>query len=115
MDSKHYYFIVCLVWLNVVGCSAPNHLEFDDAFELSSFLKTHISELPGQWIQFQILTQQGESVPFGLLRFQWIEGGQMSFQTDPNGVLRMEFEKDILDYEVKVSAESKENKIRVTW
>ena len=115
MVSKHSYLIVFLLWLGVMGCSSPNHIEFEEAFELSSFLKTHIRELPGQKVQFQILTLQGESVPFGLLRFQWVEGGRMSFQTDPNGQLRMEFEKDILEYEVMVSAEANKSKVRVTW
>ncbi|MCY3724693.1 MAG: hypothetical protein OXG97_20960 [Candidatus Poribacteria bacterium] len=115
MISKYSYLIVFSVWLGVVGCSAPNHIEFEEAFELGSFLKTHVRELPGQKVQFQILTRQGESVPFGLLKFRWVEGGRMSFQTDPNGVLRMEFEKDILDYEVMVSAEAKKSKVRVIW
>ena len=94
MSPKYYYFIVCFVWISVVGCSTSNHLEFDKAFELSSFLRTHIRELEGHRIQFQILTQQGDPLAFGLLRFQWVEGGRMSFQTDPNGVLDIEFEKD---------------------
>lgn len=115
MSPKSYYLIVCLVWISVVGCSTPNHLEFDEAFELSSFLKTHIRESQERGIQFQILTLQGDPIPFGLLRFQWVEGGRMSFQTDPNGVLDVEFERDILDYEVMVSAESKDAKVRVTW
>lgn len=115
MVSKRCSLILCLVWLGGAGCSSQNHIDFEEAFELSSFLNTHIQELPGQRVQFQILTRQGDSVPFGLLRFQWVEGGRMSFQTDPDGVLRMEFEKDILDYEVIVSAESKGHKVRVTW
>ena len=115
MSVKYYYLIVCFVWLGITGCSTPNHLEFDADFELSSFLSTYVRELPGQRIQFQILTQQGDPVPFGLIRFQWVEGGRMSFQTDPKGVLDMEFEKDIMNYKVMVSAESKENKVRVTW
>lgn len=115
MFLKYYYLIICFVWLSITGCSAPNQLEFDKDFELSSFLSTHVHALPGQRVQFQILTQQGDPVPFGLIRFQWDEGGWMSFQTDPNGVLDMEFEKDILDYKVIVSAESKESKVRVKW
>ena len=120
MVLKHYSLIVCLIWISIAGCSPPNHLEpnhleFDQSFELGSFLKTYIRELPGQTVQFQILTHQGDAVPFGILSLQWIEGGRMSFQTDPHGVLRMEFEKDILDYEVMVSAESEESKVRVTW
>ncbi|MDD9974358.1 MAG: hypothetical protein OXU27_10145 [Candidatus Poribacteria bacterium] len=115
MSPKSYYLIICFVWISVAGCSTPNHREFNEAFELSSFLRTHIHELQGQRIQFQILTQQGNPVSFGLLRFQWVEGGRMSFQTDPNGVLDVEFEKDILDYEVMVSAESEDAKVRVTW
>ena len=115
MPARYYYLIVYLVWINVTGCSAPNHLEFDEAFELSSFLRSHVRELQGQQIQFQILTRQGDPVPFDILRFEWVEGGRISFQTDPNGVLDVAFEKDILDYEVMVSAESKGNKVRVTW
>lgn len=115
MVSKCFYGFICLICLGGVGCFAPNHLEFDEAFELSSFLKTHIGELPGQEVAFQIITQPGDAAPFGILRFQWVEGGQMSFQTDPNGMLRMEFEEDILAYEVMVSAELKDAKVRVTW
>ncbi len=116
MYLKYYCFIGYLVWLIMVGCSPANHIvEFDEAFELRAFLKTHIRELRGQRVQFQIRTRQGDPVPFGLLRFQWVEGGRMSFQTDPNGMLNMEFEKDMLDYEVIVSAESEDSRIRVTW
>ena len=115
MISKCYYLIVFLLCLGWAACSSPNHIEYEREFKLNAFLETHITELPGQDIRFQILTQQGEPVPFGLLRFQWVEGGRMSFQTDPEGKLYMEFEKDILDYEVIVSAESRGNKVRVTW
>lgn len=115
MVSKHYYLIVYLVCFSFAGCSAPNQIEFDKTFELSSFLKNHIRELPGQKVHFQVLTPQGESIPFGLLSFQWVEGGRMSFQTGPEGGLLMEFEKDILEYEVMVSVESKRSKVRVTW
>lgn len=102
----------------MVGCTlsnTPENIEFEDAFELSSFLKTHISKLSGQIVEFQVINDQGGTVPFGLLKFQWVEGGRMSFQTNPSGQLYVEFEKDILDYEVMVSAESKGNKVRVRW
>lgn len=115
MVSKCYYVLICLICLSVAGCSAPNHLEFDEAFELSSFLRTHIRELSGQQVAFQIITERGEAASFGLLRFQWVEGGQMSFQTDPKGILHMEFEEDILAYEVMVSAELRGAKVCVTW
>ena len=115
MISKHYCLIAFLVWFGGVGCSAPNHIEYEEAFELTSFLRTYISELPGKNIRFQILTRQGEPVPFGVLRFQWVEGGEMGFQADPRGWLHIEFEKDILDYKVMVSAETRGTKIRVTW
>ena len=115
MISKHAYLIAFLVWFGGIGCFSADHIEFEDAFELTSFLTTHIRELPGKNIRFQILTRQGEPVPFGVLRFQWVEGGRMSFQADPRGWLHIEFEKDILDYEVMVSAETKGTKIRVTW
>ena len=115
MVSKRYYLIACFVCFSLVGCSTPNHLEFDEAFELSSFLKTHIRELTGQKVEFQILNQHGEAIPFALLKFEWIEGGRISFQTNPNGQLRMEFEADVLEYEIMVSAEVNRSRVRVTW
>ena len=114
-QSVHLTCFVCLTCFLLAGCSTPHHLEFDDAFELSLFLKNYIQKLPGQRIEFQVITQHGESVPFGILCFQWVEGGQMDFQTDPNGVLRMEFEEDILEHEVMVSTKLKASKVRVTW
>ena len=111
-----YIALLLLYVLGSVACSPPeNHTEFSDPFELSAFLKNHIRKLPGQPVQFQILSQKGEPIPYGLLKFQWTEGGRMSFQTDQDGVLSMQFEKDILDHEVMVSPESTEAKLLVTW
>ena len=108
-----FSLLICLVLL---ACSPPeNYTEFTAPFELSAFLKKHIHKLPGQTVQFQILSVQSEPVPYGLLKFQWIEGGRMNFQTDQDGVLSMQFERDILDYEVMVSPESTKAKLRVTW
>lgn len=105
-----------LICLGIIACSSSeNHTEFSVPFELSRFLKSHIHKLPGQPVQFQILSMQGEPVPYGLLKFQWVEGGRMSFQTDQDGVLSMQFERDILDHEVMVSPESTEAKLRVKW
>ena len=104
------------ICLGMIACSpSDNHTEFLIPFELSAFLKNHIHKLPGQPVEFQILSKLGEPVPYGLLRFKWVEGGRMSFQTDRNGILSMQFERDILDYEVMVSPESKGAKLRVTW
>ena len=98
-----------------MACSAPNEKEFSAPFELSSFLENHIQELPGQMVRFQILDAADEPMPYNLLRFEWIEGGRMDFQTDQDGTLSMQFEKDMLENEVRVSAESEGSKIRVTW
>lgn len=118
MILKYYWVVVLLFSVGMVGCtlSTPaESIEFEDAFELSSFLKTHISKLSGQIVEFQVINNRGGTVPFGLLKFQWVEGGRMSFQTNPSGRLYIEFEEDILDYEVMVSPESKDNKVRVRW
>lgn len=111
-----YKFLLLLICLGFIACSpSENHTEYAAPFELSTFLKNHIHQLPGQPVQFQILSRQGEPIPYGLLRFQWTEGGRMSFQTGQDGVLSMQFERDILEYEVIVSPESADAKVRVTW
>ena len=99
----------------LAACSPSNQEEYSAPLELSSFLKDQIQELPGQTIRFQILDISGEPMPYGLLRFEWTEGGRMDFQTDQDGTLRMQFEADMLDHKVMVSAKSKDAKIRVTW
>ena len=106
---------VLLILLFVVACSPSNYKEFSAPFELSSFLKNHIQELPGQTVKFQILDPADEPIPHDLLRFEWVEGGRMSFQTEQNGSLTMQFEADMLENKVMVSTKSKGAKIRVTW
>ncbi len=109
-------FVLISICIAVIACSSSNdYREFSEAFELSAFLKTHIHKLPGQQVEFQILTMQGEPVPYGLLKFQWVDGGRMSFQTDQDGTLSMQFEKDMLENEVMVSPESADAKLRVFW
>lgn len=118
MVLKYCWLVLLLFYVGMVGCTLPSpsdSIEFEDVFELSTFLKTHVPKLSGQVVEFQVINAQGGPVPFGLLKFQWIEGGRMSFQTNPSGQLHVEFEKDILEYEVMVSAESKGNKVRVRW
>lgn len=116
MNRQH-----CKVWqsllilLLLAACSSSNHTEFSAPFELNSFLKTHVQELPGQMVRFQILDTAREPVPYDLLIFEWVEGGRMSFQTDQDGTLSMQFEKNMLDNEVRVSAKSEGAKIKVTW
>lgn len=111
-----FFFLLLFICLGMVACSSSeNYVEFASPFELSAFLKEHIEKLPGQPIQFQILSRQGEPLSYGLLEFQWVEGGRMSFQSDQDGVLNMQFERDILDYEVMVSPESVEAQLRVMW
>lgn len=90
-------------------------MEFSDSFELSWFLKTHVQELPGQMVIFQILDPVREPIPYDLLIFQWVEGGRMSFQTNQDGKLSMQFEKDMLENKVRVSTKSEVATIRVTW
>ena len=108
--------VLISICIAVVACSpSDNHLEFSEAFELSTFLKTHIHKLPGHQVEFQILTMEDNPVPYGLLTFQWVEGGRMSFQTDQDGTLSMQFEKDMLENEVMVSPESADAKLRVFW
>ena len=111
----------CWIWQSLlilvllVGCSPSNHREFLAPFELSSFLKNNIQELPGQMVQFQILDKDNEPIPHDLLSFEWIEGGRMDFQTNQDGTLSMQFEKDMLENAVMVSAKSAGAKVRVTW
>lgn len=102
------------ILIGIVACFSSNHTEFSAPFELSSFLKHHVHELPGQTVRFQILDVGGEPIPHALLRFEWVEGGRMDFQTDPNGNISMQFEKDMLENEVMVSTKSERAKIRVT-
>ena len=118
MILKYCWLVLLLFCVGMVGCTFPGpsgSIEFEDAFELSSFLKTHVPKLSGQVVEFQVINGQGGPVPFGLLKFQWVEGGRMSFQTNPSGQLHVEFENDILEYEVMVSAESKGNKVQIRW
>ena len=113
--KKRYFPITILIFLVIVACSSSNHTEFSGPFELSSFLKNHIQGLPGQMVCFQILDTEGEPIAYDLLKFEWVEGGRMDFQTDQDGTLSMQFEKDMLENEIMVSAKSKGAKIRVTW
>ena len=116
MNLYRCFVLLSLICVGIMACSpSEHHTEFSAPFELSAFLKNHIHGLPGQPVQFQILSRQEEPISYGLLRFQWIEGGRMSFQTDQDGILSIQFEKDILDYEVIVSPESAGAKLRVTW
>lgn len=110
---KIWYSLIILCF--ILSCARSNHKEFPTAFELSSFLKNHIQELPGQSVRFQILGTDGEPIAYDLLRFEWNEGGRMDFQTNQDGILSMQFEKDMLENEVMVSAKSRHAKIRVTW
>ena len=104
-----------LILLFFFACSPSNRIEFLKPFELSLFLKNHIHELPGQTVQFQILGTDGEPISYGLLRLKWVEGGRMDFQTDQDGKLSMQFEEDMLENKVMVSAKSEGAKIRVAW
>ncbi len=107
-----YSFLILFCFL---ACSDSNYTEFSEPFELSSFLKNHIYKLPGHTVQFQILDSDGEPIPYDLLCFEWVEGGRMSFQTDQDGTLSMQFENDMLDNEVIVSTNSERTTIRVVW
>ena len=111
--ARRYLLIFLLILL--AACSHSEQKEFSTPFELSSFLRNQIQELPGQTVRFQILDLNGEPVPHGLLRFDWIEGGRMDFQTDQDGNISMQFEKDMLENEVMVFAKSERGKIKVTW
>ena len=104
-----------LMFFFLFACSSSNRTEFSEPFELDRFLKNHVQEFPGQTVQFQILDTDSEPVSYGLLRLKWVEGGRMDFQTDQDGKLSMQFEKDMLENEVIVSAKSEGAKIRVTW
>ena len=109
------FLISILLVILLVACSPSNQTEFSLPFELSSFLKNHIQELSGRIVRFQILNPRGEPMPYGILRLEWVEGGRMDFQTDQDGTLSMQFEKDMLENEVMVSANSEGAKIKVTW
>ena len=104
-----------LLVILLAACSPTNQTEFSSPFELSSFLKNHIQELPSQMVRFQILDPSGEPVPYDILRFESVEGGRIDFQTDQDGTLSMQFEEDMLENEMRVSAKSKEAKIKLTW
>ena len=104
-----------LILLFFLACSPPNHTEFSEPFELHLFLKNHVRKLPGQTVQFQILDMGGEPISYGLLRLKWVEGGRMDFQTDQDGKLSMQFERNMLENEVMVFAKLDSAKIRVTW
>ncbi len=104
-----------LVLLLFLACSPSEHTEFSAPFELSSFLKNRVQELPGQTVRFQILDLGGAPIPHALLRFEWVEGPRMDFQTDTEGTLSMQFEKDILENVILVSPKSEGTKITVTW
>ena len=118
-NTKGFYKILSLslmIFFALIACSpSENQIEFSAPFELRVFLKNHIHKLPGQPVQFQILSLKDEPIPYGLLKFQWVEGGRMSFQADQDGILNMQFERDILDYEVIVSPEIADAKLRVMW
>ena len=125
LHSKHYRtqinelrLMCCFLMLLVLGmaaCSPSNQTDFSAPFELSSFLKTHVREFPGETVKFQILDKRGEPIAHALLRFEWVEGGRMDFQTDPTGSISMQFEKDMLENEMMVSTKSEGAKIRVVW
>ncbi|MDE0322446.1 MAG: hypothetical protein OXN27_00860 [Candidatus Poribacteria bacterium] len=84
-------------------------------FEISSFLKSNLQDVPNHAVDFQILDQQNEPVSNGLIIFGWTEGGSISFQSNQKGVLTMKFEEDFLDQEVMVSTEVENGKIRLAW
>ena len=115
LQRPHSTLYVLFILLFLGACSPSNRTEFSAPFELSSFLKHHIQELPGQTVKFQILDADGEPIPHDVLRFAWTAGGEIGFQTEQDGTLTMQFEKDMLENEVMVSAKSEDAKIRVTW
>ena len=115
LQLPHTVFCVLLSLLFLMACSPSNRTEFLTPFELSSFLKHHIQELPGQTVKFQILDFDGEPIPHEVLHFEWTEGGRIGFQTEQDGTVTMQFEKDMLENEVMVFAKSEDAKIRVIW
>lgn len=110
-----YILIFFLILFGIVACSSQDYTEFSEPFELSAFLKSRASGLSRQTINFQILDAHGEPISYGLLRFVWIQGGRMDFQTNQDGVLSIQFEKDMLENKVMVSTKLKSAKIKVTW
>ena len=106
---------VLFILLLLGACSPSNRTEFLVPFELSSFLEHHIQEFPGQTVKFQILDVDDEPIPHDVILFEWTAGGRIGFQTEQDGTLTMQFEKDMLKNEVMVSAKSEDAKIRVTW
>lgn len=114
-EQRYRSWQALLMLFFLSACSPSNQTEFSEPFELGRFLKNHVQELPGQTVQFQILDTDSEPVSYGLLRLKWVEGGRIDFQTDQDGKLSMQFEKDMLENEVIVSAKSGGAKIKVTW
>ena len=117
--KRRNLLIFLFLLLSIVACSSSDHTEFSEPFELSSFLKKYVQDLPRQIVKFQILNQDSEPIPYALLRFQWVEGGRMDFQSNRTGILSMRFEKDMLENKVLVSPKleraSERAKVRVTW
>lgn len=115
ITRTHCYLLLAGLVLAISGCSTQNYaaptsheLRFDKPFNISEVLAETITGDPRNEVHFQILDQAGAPIPYGLLRLEWTEnGGRMSFQTDENGALSMHFEKDILSFEVMVSADIK--------
>lgn len=107
--------LILLFMLWLIVRPPRTEIVFSIPFEVSSFLKDNLQDVPNQVVDFQVLDQQSEPISNGLIKFGWTEGGSLSFQTNLDGVLTMKFEKDFLEQEVMVSTESENGKVRVTW
>jgi hypothetical protein len=93
-----------------LSCTPPhqNNKEFHQPFDLTEFLLEHQSGRDDRDITFQVHAAAGTPEAYGLLRFDWVDnGGRMSFQTDEKGEITMRFERDFLEYQVQVWAETK--------
>ena len=94
----------CLFLL--AGCKQER--EFEGSFEMSAFLQENLRNDPQHEVVFNLLNNQGEAIPYALLRMDWTEtGAMMCLQADERGMLTMHFGEDMLDHEIMVSVDIK--------
>ena len=107
--------VVLLAVLWIVVYSSKQEVVFSEPFNLSLFLKDNLEHIPDKMIDFRVLDTLGDPVRDSLIKFDWSEGGRITFQTDHRGVISMQFEEDFLDSDVIVSAEQKGGKVSILW
>ena len=107
------FILLFMLWL--IAHSPRTEIVLSTPFEVSSFLKSNLQDVPNHAVNFQVLNPQNEPISNGLITFEWTEGGSISFQSNLKGILTMKFEQDFLDQEVMLSTEVEKGQVRVTW